>query len=324
VITTNNGSFPWRGTALGEALERALLAAPQGAPSEEARGLRDRLARQAIDEQVRAGCDLVTDGLVRRDDPVGPIIGGLSGLAPGESRPGFPAGGGFYRVPSVRGEIAWKAPILAEDYLFASAGTQVPVKVVLTGPYTLAAIAEDHAYGEPRALSMALATALNQELRALQAAGARFVQIDEPSILRSPEDFPIFTRVWEVLGRGVQITLALHLEGGALGDLYPGLTHLKRLGCLSVDCATHPDNLQVVGRFPLPDGVLLGLGLVSGERPEVESAEDLAAIVRAASGLPPHDRLLLGTGTDLGRLPSGTAAAKLASLAAARRRLESA
>jgi 5-methyltetrahydropteroyltriglutamate--homocysteine methyltransferase len=323
VIATNNGSFPWRGTALGETLERAL-AAPQGAVSEEARELRDRLSRQAIDEQVRAGCDLVTDGLVRRDDPVGPIIGGLSGISPGESRSGFPAGGGPYRAPSVRGEIAWKAPILAEDYLFASAGTPVPVKMVLTGPYTLAAIAEDHAYGEPRALAMALAAALNQELRALQAAGAQFVQIDEPSILKSPEDFPIFTRVWEVLGRGVQIKLALHLEGGAIGDLYPGLTHLKRLGCLSLDCVTHPDNLEVVGRVPLPDGVLLGLGLVSGLRPEVESAEDLAAIVRGATGLPPHDRLLLGTGTDLGRLPSGIAAAKLASLAAAKQRLQSA
>jgi 5-methyltetrahydropteroyltriglutamate--homocysteine methyltransferase len=323
VIATNNGSFPWRGTALGEALERAL-AAPLGAASEEARGLRDRLARQAIDEQVRAGCDLVTDGLVRREDPVGPIIGGLSGISPGEPRSGFPAGGGPYRIPVVRGEVGWKAPILAEDYLFASAGTQVPVKAVLTGPYTLAAIAEDHAYGEPRALAMALAAALNQELRALQAAGARFVQIDEPSILKCPEDFPIFTRVWEVLGRGVQITLVLHLEGGAIGDLYPGLTHLKRLGCLSLDCVTHPGNLEVAGRVQLPDGVLLGLGLVSGERPEVESAEDLAAIVRGATGLPPYARLLLGTGTDLGRLPSGTAAAKLASLAAARQILQSA
>jgi len=319
VITTNNGSFPWRGTPLAAALDQALLAAPSGGPGDEARGIRDRLARQAIEAQVRAGCDLITDGLVRRDDPVGQLIDGLSGIEPGELRQGFPAGDGRYRVPIVRDEIAWKSPILAEDYLFASAGAGASVKVVLTGPYTLAAVAEDHAYGEPASLSMALATALNRELRSLQAAGARFVQIDEPAILRHAEDFPIFTRLWEVLGRGVQLTLSLHLEGEALGNLYPGITHLKRLGCLSLDCVTRPENLKVLGSAPLPEGLLLGLGLVTGENSEVESADALAAAVRGAAGLPPFDRLLLGTGTDLGRLTADTAAAKLAVLAAAKR-----
>ena len=317
MITTNNGSFPWRGTPLASELDRALAGA---AASEATRDIRDRLSRQAIEEQIRAGCDLVTDGLVRRDDPVGPIIGGLSGLEAGEMREGYPAGGGLYRVPVVRDEVGWTSPILAEDYLFAAAGTVTPIKVILTGPYTIAALADDRAYGDRRALSMALATALNQELRSLQSAGARFVQIDEPAILREPEDFPVFTRVWEVMGRGVQITLSLHLEG-SLDGLYPGIAQLKRLGCLSLDCVTHPGNLEVIAREPLPEGVRLGLGLVSGGSAEVESAETLALAVRDAARLPPHDRILLGTATDLGRLTAETASAKLAALAAAKRKL---
>jgi hypothetical protein len=50
------------------------------------------------------------------------------------------------------------------------------------------------------ALGMALATALNQELRALQAAGCSFVQVDEPDLLAHPEAFPIFTRIWRCSG----------------------------------------------------------------------------------------------------------------------------
>ncbi|HZN02103.1 MAG TPA: hypothetical protein VFD06_00800, partial [Candidatus Polarisedimenticolia bacterium] len=262
---TNNGSFPWRGTPLGDALERLRGVTGAERPDAAWREARDRVARQAVAAQAGAGCDLVTDGLARRDEPVAEVVARLEGCEAGPETTSSRPGGGRYRVPIVRGELSWKEPVLVEDYLFAATGSPVPVKVVLTGPFTIAHLAEDHAYGDPMALAMAMATAVNQELRALHGAGAAFIQVDEPGLLERPEAFPIFTRVWEVLGRGVGATLAIHLEGGSIAPISAGLGRLKRLGCLSVDCVSDPENLAAAAAAPLHEGAVLALGLVAGD-----------------------------------------------------------
>ncbi len=303
MIATNNGSFPWR-RPVGDA-------APDGA-------FLDRIAREVIDLQVRAGIDLVTDGLVRRGDPVTQIAAHLEGITLGEARSGFPGSGATYRHPVVTKEIAWKGPILVEDLLFARDGCPKAVKAVLTGPYTLAILAEDHAYGDRMALAMGLAIALNQELRALQAAGVSWMQIDEPALLQSREDFPLFTRLWEVLGRGIGASLCLHLEGSDISRLYPGIARLKRISCLSLDCVAGRASLGLLADAPFPDSLKLSLGLVDGRGTRVEDPGEIVAVLQAARGLPGGDRILLGTASDLGGLPVDVAFAKLQSLARAR------
>lgn len=323
MIATNNGSYPLRGSARGAELEDALARFRGGEMTAEAlRLLQDSATRQAIEEQARAGIGLLTDGLVRREDPVRDVASGLAGMSSGEMRGGFPGSGAPYSVPIVASEIAWKGPILVEDYIFASRGCPVPVKPVLVGPFTLAQVAEDRAYGDPLALAMALAFALNQELKALQGAGAAHIQIDEPALLVRRDDFPTFTRIWEVLGRGVHAALSLHLEGAPIDGLYPGIARLKRLACLSLDCVAGRESLDLIGPVAFPESVRVGLGVVDGRSPVVESPESIAALVESVRGLPPRDRILLGTATDLGGLTNATAAAKLESLARAVRLLD--
>jgi methionine synthase II (cobalamin-independent) len=309
----NGGSFPWRGTPLESEFEAVRAQGDAAA----ARAVRDRLARQAIEAQAAAGLDQFPDGLARRDEPVADVVAGLRNVEAGDWRDGY-AGGVRYRVPIVRGEVSWSEPILVEDYLFAASGAPAPISVVLTGPFTVAHLSEDQAYGDPMSLAMALATALNQELRALQGAGATFVQVDEPLLLARPEAFPIFTRVWEVLGRGVRATLALHLEGGPLAPVAAGAGRLKRLGVLSVDCVSHPENLAEAMAAPLPDATLLALGMAG--RAKVE-ADAIVARIRGVGPRPPDARLLLTTAEDLGALPAPEAAARLGALATARRAL---
>ena len=318
MIATNNGAFPWRGTAEGRDLEDALERQLRGGvAAEELHSAQDRATRAAIEAQARAGLDLLTDGLVKRRDPVCAIAAHLGGVELGETRDDGALPWKRYTVPVAVSEITWKGPILAEDFLFASEGSPRPVKVVLTGPYTLARLCEDRAYGDPMSLAMALAFAMNQELRALQAAGATFLQIDEPALIRSPDDFPTFTRIWEVLGRGVATTLCLHLEGGEVGGLYPGITRLKRLGCLSLDCVAGRAGLDRLRVAPFPADLRLGLGVVDGRSEAVESPEAIARNLQSVHGLPPPERLLLGTASDLGGLTPALATAKLRSLSRA-------
>jgi 5-methyltetrahydropteroyltriglutamate--homocysteine methyltransferase len=314
----NNGSFPWRGLPEGEAWAATRMAAA-GAPDEE-KAARDRATRAAVQAQIAAGCDLPSDGRIGRHDPVAATVLDLEGIELGPERDGYPGGGRAYRVPVVRGEISWKGALVAEDHLFASQGVDRAVKPILIGPATLARLAEDHAYGEPNALAMGLAIALNQEVRALQAAGAGIIQIDEPALAAHPGEMPLFARLWEVLGRGVSATLVLHLEGASIAAIAPGLGRLKRLGCLSLDCVAAPGNLEAIEAAALPETTLVGLGLVGGGAPPV-SAEELAARVRAARHLPPAARLVLGTGPDLGTLDAPEAAARLRALVEVRRLL---
>jgi len=258
MIATINGSYPWTTREAPDPLDGAAL---------------DRITRDAIDAQIRAGLDLVTDGLVRRTDPVSQVAEGLEGVEPGERRGGLPGNGGDYRAVVVRSEIAWKKPFLTEDFLFAKAGCAREVKPVLLGPYTLSRLAEDHAYDDRMALAMGFAIALNLELKGLQRAGATWIQVDEPAILLAPEDFPTFTRLWEVLGRGVTLKLCLHLQGGDLRGMYPGIARLKRLACLSLDCVRGRTSLDQLRETPLPEGLFLGLGLFDGRSETVESQE---------------------------------------------------
>jgi 5-methyltetrahydropteroyltriglutamate--homocysteine methyltransferase len=303
MIVTNNGSFPSKNPVPGGPADGAAL---------------DRVTREAIDAQVRAGLDLVTDGLVRRQDPVSHVAAHLDGVALGDAEIGFPGSGGGYRVPIVTSEIGWKKPILTEDFLFAKGGSPKPVKPVLVGPYTLASVAVDRAYDDRMALAMGFAIALNAELKGLQGAGATWVQIDEPALLSNQEDFPTFTRLWEVLGRGLGLTLCLNLEGGDIGGLYPGITRLKRLGCLSLDCVRGRASLDRLRDAPFPDTLMLGLGMADGRTERVESPDSIVSVLRAIGGLPSPDRILLGTASDLGGLAPETAFAKLQALARAR------
>jgi 5-methyltetrahydropteroyltriglutamate--homocysteine methyltransferase len=323
VIAANNGGYPWSGTPLGAALAASgQRQRPGEAPDAELRALMDQATREAIDAQAAAGLDLMTDGHVRRSDPVSPVISRLEGMQIANATTRYPGKGMEIPVPIAAGEIAWREPILVEDYLFASHGSTRPLMVVLPGPYTLAHLSEDRAYGDPSALAMALAIALNQELKALQAAGATFLQIDEPGLLERRAEFPIFTRVWEVLGRGISATLSLRLEGGGIEQLYPGIARLKRLGCLSLDAVAGQESLVLLESSPWPEPLRLGLGVVDGSSESVESAEEIAARVQSFRGLPPQDRIILGPASDLDSLPHDAASGKLRSLARAARMLE--
>jgi len=323
VIATLNGSFPWRETEAGREIADLRRRLRTGEACADALRLaQDRATREAIEAQARAGLDLVTDGLVRWEDPVEGLVARLAGLERGKDRSGFPGSGAPYAAPVATGEVAWREPILSEDFLFARQGSARPLKVVLTGPFTLSRLAEDRAYGDTEALAMGLAIALNQELRSLQAAGCGFIQVNEPGLLVARDEFPVFTRLWEVLGRGVSVTLCLHLAGGDLAGLYPAVTRLKRLGCLSVDGVSGRSGLGVIGAAPFPEGLQLGLGLVDGRSAKVEEERSLAETVRSLPGLPPLDRILLGTAGDLGELTPEVASAKLRNLARAARLLE--
>src|SRR5438477_2435819 len=134
----------------------------------------------AIRDMERAGIDIITDGEIRRESYSNRFATALEGMdldRPGTAldRTGHPN-----PVPRVVGPIKRTHPVEVRDVLFLRASTDRRIKATLPGPFTMSQQAQDDFYKDEAELAMALAVAVNEEIRALFAAGADVVQIDEP------------------------------------------------------------------------------------------------------------------------------------------------
>src|SRR3546814_9320157 len=69
------------------------------------------------------------------------------------------------KVPRVVGPIRRTRPVQVRDVAFLRAHTDRPIKITIPGAFTMAKLAKDEHYGDPEALIMAYAAALNEELR---------------------------------------------------------------------------------------------------------------------------------------------------------------
>src|SRR5260370_5657044 len=134
----------------------------------------------AIRDMERAGIDIITDGEVRRESSSSRFATALEGMDldnPGTAldRTGHPN-----PVPRVVGPIRRVRPVEVRDVKFLRANTDRPIKATLPGPFTMSQQAQDDHYHDEEAFAMALAEAVNAEVRDLFAAGADVVQLDEP------------------------------------------------------------------------------------------------------------------------------------------------
>lgn len=142
-------------------------------------GLPPRRAMQrAIEDQIAAGIDLVSDGQMRGD-----MISVFAERIPGFRR----ASDGVWEIAEALDFPP--SPLLATDYAFARGlvAGRAELKGVVTGPVTLALscrIAAGAPYSHPAdpALILRLTEVLGREVAALVAAGARAVQVDEPML----------------------------------------------------------------------------------------------------------------------------------------------
>src|SRR5437588_286183 len=113
--------------------------------------------------------------------------------------------------PRVVGPIKRTHPGEVRDVLFLRASTDRRIKATLPGPFTMSQQAQDDFYKDEAELAMALAAAVNEEIRDLFAAGADIVQIDEPYLQARAEKakrfaVPAINRAFE----GIQGMTALH------------------------------------------------------------------------------------------------------------------
>jgi 5-methyltetrahydropteroyltriglutamate--homocysteine methyltransferase len=191
------GSWPrprWMLTAIHEHMEGRLSEDDFAATAEDA-------TRLAVEAQLRADVDVVTDGEQRRDNYAS-FVGSrldncqlipLTDLLPLVDDPAtfeaemrsldVPAA--QVRHPALFGPLGRSRPLAVHELETVRAITDRPVKVALPGPYLLTRIMwmeciSDRAYRSREHLAEDIVRVLREEIAALLAAGAALVQLDEP------------------------------------------------------------------------------------------------------------------------------------------------
>jgi 5-methyltetrahydropteroyltriglutamate--homocysteine methyltransferase len=260
ILTNTVGSYPTHG--IGEAVKAKM-------------SVHDLMVGQdpfvasieaAVEDQLRAGIDLISDGQVRAD-MVSAFAAGIPGMKSERGR-SYITG----KINRPLKSITAKDFILARQY----AGEGAKIKGIITGPVTLA-VSSSFGHGVPYRSSLDprllndLAKALQFEAYQLSRAGAAALQIDEPVLYNVGVD--------RVLGfvdaavEDIQIPVKLHPHVASFKD-FEQLLKLKNVEYIGVEAAKYPSLLEKLTGAAFEDhGKKVALGVIDTDRQEVESAE---------------------------------------------------
>ena len=282
----------------------------------------------AIRDMERAGIDIVTDGEIRRESYSNRFATALEGMDldnPGTAldRTGHPN-----PVPRVVGPIRRARPVEKRDVQFLRANTDRAIKATLPGPFTMSQQAQDDYYRDDEAFAMALAEAVNEEVRDLFAAGADVVQLDEPYLQARAEKAQRFAiKAINRAFHGITGTTALHTCFGYAHIVhnrpggYPFLEPLADVDVrqISIESAQQKVDLGVLRSL---GGKTLIVGVIdlSDESP-VEDVETLVGRIRNALQFVAPERLILAPDCGMKYLPREKAFGKLSALARAAERV---
>jgi 5-methyltetrahydropteroyltriglutamate--homocysteine methyltransferase len=311
------GSYPKPPLEGGDfRLRKTLRALDRGeARAEDVRAAQDALIEEIIREQIAAGAEMVTDGQVRWDDGQTRFAEGLEGFTIGGLIRYFD-NNTYYRQPVVKGRILRRGPIVVEEFSFAASVSSVPLKAVITGPYTLAALSRDEHYRSTGALVMDLAAALNHEARDLVSAGATVIQFDEPALARVPGhpfgELDMFADAAPVLVEGVEATTVLQTYFGDVAEHGPDFFALP-FDAFGLDLVAGPANLEAIHEFPSEK--ILSAGIVDGRNTKLEQIDSLVETIRELSETAHLDRLWVTPSSGLEFLPRESAKEKCRLLA---------
>lgn len=252
--------------------------------------LRDAV-RLAVDDQIRAGADLITDGEMQRVDfNLGfyDYLSGIEPMAPAR-RWGPPAHDQRSRYRCISLLDAPKGLGLAVEYQRLRTITSVPIKVPVPGPFTLAGCLQGgDVYKDRREITAALIPLVNREMRTLVDLGVDFIQLDEPSFACHPEHTDEFLDLIERTVSGVQATISMHMcfgnyRGRAVGHrsyrpLFPHLARAK-VQQLALEFASREMSEIELAREIKPP-MSLAVGLVDVKNTWIEPPELVAERLR--------------------------------------------
>jgi 5-methyltetrahydropteroyltriglutamate--homocysteine methyltransferase len=259
----------------------------------------DTATLAAIHDLEYAGVDIISDGEIRRESYSNRFATALGGIDIDNPGSALDRTGHANPVPRVAGPIRRIRPVEVRDAEFLVANTERRTKITIPGPFTMTQQAQIDHYATPREAALAYAAAVNEEVKALFAAGIDVVQLDEPYMQARHEIAREYAV--EAINRaldGVTGTTAVHLCFGyahIVHDRPSGYSFLPELEHCAADQisieAAQPDlDLSILEALPSKTIILGVIGL--GD-PEIETPETVAARIRKALDVVPAERIVV-------------------------------
>jgi 5-methyltetrahydropteroyltriglutamate--homocysteine methyltransferase len=253
----------------------------------------------AVDDQLKAGIDIISDGQVRGD-----MVESFTGKLPG------------IRGQEVIGKIMPPSgTISVADTRYALTKAEY-VKGIITGPNTLS-----HAlhiatpmYRSRGELAIDLARALSGEALALVEAGVCMVQIDEPIFSTGIADLATGKDAISIITARLGIPACVHICGDLSGVIDEVLSLPVQI--LDFEFANNENNLEILSEKDL-GGRKIGFGCLDSTDPEVESIKVIKNRIKSGIDIFGPENLFLDPDCGLRMLPRETAYQKLVHLVSA-------
>ena len=301
-----------------------LEARQKGVPAAELARLEDRAITEVVRMQEAAGLPIVSDGEYRRKLFFSTVVATAHGFDPeGFERSHRDEQGSVVRfgVPTPVARLTRKASLVDLEYRFTRSLTERPIKVTMPSPSLMLSYwkegVSDRAYPSKDAFLDDLVRLMNEDARALAAAGAAYLQIDAPQYTYIT-DRAVRPDITDPLGTLRKMVAADNRVFEGVTGALTGL-HLCRGNYRSRFTGTKPydeyaetvfagarvsrllleyDDYRSGDFGPLrfvPPGVTVVLGLVTTKRSELEREDELVRRIDAAARVVPLERLALST-----------------------------
>jgi 5-methyltetrahydropteroyltriglutamate--homocysteine methyltransferase len=286
LITTQVGSLP-----KPEYLQRARNAFTAGKiPYEELHELELQATREWVQFQDEIGIDIVVDGEMYRGDMVEYFADHFKGM--GKSGLVRSYGNRYYRKPIIESKVEWPGPVTVDMWKYTQGLTDRPVKGMLTGPYTMVDWSFDEYYDDRRQAVLDIAKVVNQEARALEAAGAQYIQIDEPAVSTRPQELPIAIEGMAIAAKGLKAHTFTHICYGDFAAVYDDLVRLP-VDQIDLEIKNSGFDLLELIKARGFDGKEIGFGVVDIHSHVIENVEEVKDAIRRGLEVFPPERLYI-------------------------------
>ncbi|GGA82880.1 5-methyltetrahydropteroyltriglutamate/homocysteine S-methyltransferase [Staphylococcus muscae] len=143
--------------------------------------LKDEIKRW-IDIQEDIGLDVFVHGEFERNDMVEFFGEKLQGFLVTKFGWVQSYGSRAVKPPIIYGDVKWTAPLTVKETVYAQSLTDKPVKGMLTGPVTILNWSFERVDIPRETVQNQIALAINEEVLALEEAGIKVIQVDEPAL----------------------------------------------------------------------------------------------------------------------------------------------
>jgi 5-methyltetrahydropteroyltriglutamate--homocysteine methyltransferase len=220
---------------------------------------------------------------------------------------------------------------LVEEFRMVSAFARHPVKITMTGPHLLAAVAHDEFYGNLPRMMNDLGKLLHSNFKKLAAAGCKHLQIDEPYFTNATEDdvrAAVDAINMTIEGLPDDMHVMVHIcQGnyavgadydGQIGHRYFDTGRYKADLVCGIECDAFLIEHDMTRHY---EGLLgdrqLGVGAVDVQDPNVETGEQVANRIKTYRWLAPEQTLITSS-CGFNHLPRHIALGKLRAMTEAK------